>query len=269
MPLGRPVLLSALALLAGVLAAGSTAAADLPEIKARGVLRVLRVESGPRDEFFSLEAAGPPGFDHEVLEGFCRLHKVRLEAISLSGWDALIPNLLQGKGDLIAGRFTATDGRRKLIAFTSEVFPSRNVVLTRKPHAPVLTLEALRAQRVGTIKGTSMAEAVAVAGVPADRVVDSILPGGLPAALRAAEVTAVVLGVESAIAATREDPRIELGMFLGAPASLAYGVRKEDLALLRALNDYIDNLRRTPTWSRLVVKYFGASSLEILHKARQ
>jgi len=34
-------------------------------------------------------------------------------------------------------------------------------------------------------------------------------------------------------------------------------VRKDDAALLQALNEYIDNVRRTTTWSRLVVEYFG------------
>jgi hypothetical protein len=78
----------------------------------------------------------------------------------------------------------------------------------------------------------------------------------------------VVLGVESAIAAQRQDPAMELGTFVGPPRSLAYGVRKQDAALLQALNEYIDNVRRTPTWSRLVVEYFGASAPDILRKVR-
>jgi len=38
---------------------------------------------------------------------------------------------------------------------------------------------------------------------------------------------------------------------------------------LAALNEYIANLRRTPTWSRLVVRYFGADAIEVLKKARE
>jgi len=112
-----------------------------------------------------------------------------------------------------------------------------------------------------------MAEAVR-AVVPASNVDDSFPPGGLPGALAAGKVSAVVLGIESAIAAQRLDPEMELGAFVGPPRSLAYGVRKQDAALLQALNEYIDNVRRTPTWSRLVVEYFGNASPEILRKAR-
>jgi hypothetical protein len=37
---------------------------------------------------------------------------------------------------------------------------------------------------------------------------------------------------------------------------------------LKALDEYIENLRRTPTWSRLVVKYFGERAPDVLKKAR-
>jgi peptidoglycan lytic transglycosylase F len=247
------------------------AGADLAQVKQRGVLRVLRMDVRSDDEFFppAREGAAGPGFDREVLDGFASLQRVRVEPVSVTSWDALIPALLEGRGDVIAGRFTMTEARQKQVAFTAEVFPTRNVVLTRQPAKAVTTLAELRAERVGTIRGTSMAEAVAAAGVPRENVVDTITTGRLPEALKARTVSAVVLGVENAITAQREDPAMQLGLFLGPPRSLAYAVRKGDGALLAALNDYIENLRRTPTWSRLVVKYFGESAPEILRKARQ
>jgi membrane-bound lytic murein transglycosylase F len=259
--------MKALTLAVALAAAAPLTAADLADVKASGTLRVIVMPLSATDEFFPIPAGARPGFDRAVLDGFAGLHRIKLEVVPVPGWDNLIPALLQGRGDLIAGRFTVTDTRLKQIAFTSEVFPSRNVVLTRKPHAPVATVEALRDEKVGTIKGSSMAEAVR-AVVPAANVDDSFPPGGLPAALVARKISAVVLGIESAIAAQRHDPEIELGAFVGPPRSLAYGVRKQDAALLQALNDYVDNVRRTTTWSRLVVEYFGDAAPEILRKAR-
>lgn len=249
-------------------AAGPARAADLAEIKGRGVLRVLAM--GPRgpDEFLPVNPEPRPGFDREVLEGFASLQRVKLEVIRVAGWDALIPELRAGKGDVIAGRFTVTESRKRSIAFTSEVFPTRTVVLTRRPHRVVRSIEELRTEKVGTVKGTSLAEAVAAAGVPKANVDESIPSGTLPDALKAGQVTAVVLGVENAISARGSDPALQLGMFLGPPGSLAYGVRKGDAELLKALDAYIENLRRTPTWNRLVVKYFGDAAPEVLKKAR-
>jgi ABC-type amino acid transport substrate-binding protein len=251
-----------------VLAPAGAPAADFPEIQKRGTLRVLVMLDQRRPEFFTLDHK-TPGFDHEVLQQFAQLHHVFLEPVPVASWDSLIPSLLAGKGDLIAGRFTVTESRKKLVDFTVEVFPTRNVVLTRQPHRVVQTLEELRAEKVGTIKGTSMAEAIAAAGVPPARVDDAIPTGGFAEALKAGRITAAVWGVESAIATQREDPAIRIGMFLGPPSSLAYAVRKDEDALRHALDDFISNLRRTPTWNRLVVDYFGAAALDVLKKARE
>lgn len=100
---------------------------------------------------------------------------------------------------------------------------------------------------------------------PAD---DGIEPGGYADALRSGRIAAAVWGIESAIPAQRQDPEIQLGMFLGPPGTLAYGVRRGDRQLLAALDEFIQNTRRTPAWGRAVVKYFGDTAPEILRKAR-
>lgn len=255
---------------------GAPAQADsLAAIQKRGSLRVLVVAMSGPDVFFPVNPAGEPGFDREVLDGFAALHRVRLQVVPVPSWDVLIPRLQRGDGDLIAGRVTVTESRRQLINFTSGVFPTRAVVVTRKPHPVVATLGQLRTERVGTVRGTSLAEAVAAAGVPGANVDDSVgLDSGLlplvslPAALKEGRITAAVMGVESAIIAQQRDPQLQLGMFLGPPGTMAYGVRKQDADLLAALNEYVDNLRRTPTWNRLVVKYFGQAALDVLNTAR-
>jgi ABC-type amino acid transport substrate-binding protein len=78
-----------------------------------------------------------------------------------------------------------------------------------------------------------------------------------------------VWAVEGAILARRKDAQLQLGVFLGPPQSLAYGVGKGQHRLLAALNDHIRLVKQTGTWNRLVVKYFGASAPEILAKARR
>jgi membrane-bound lytic murein transglycosylase F len=254
----------ALLVLAAQLAAAPGFAADLPEIEARGTLRVLAVRGS--EQFFALGEGARPGFDREILEGFARLRKLRVEPVVVSSWDGLLPALVEGRGDLAAGGVTVTEARRRAVDFSTEVFPSRLVVLTRKPRPPVETLAGLRAEKVGTIRGTSLAEALTGLSLPS--VDDGIRSGGLPEALRTGRVTAVVMGVEDAIAAQQRDPAVQLGLFIGPRASLAFAVRRTDRRLLQALDDYLVNLRRTPTWNRLVVRYFGEAAVEILRKAQ-
>jgi ABC-type amino acid transport substrate-binding protein len=258
--------LSALLVLAAVLLAGSARAFDLPEIRKRGTLRVLAVVSRDEEYFVSQKPGMPPGFDLEVIEGFAKLHGLKVEVVRVSRWDALIPSLSRESGDLIAGGFTDTDSRRAQIDFTTEVFPTRSVVMTRRPDAVIKNVEELKTRRVGTIKGTSMEEELAAAGIT--DVDSSIAAGGLPLALKTGRIEAAADGLEAALTARAKDPDLQCGVFLGPPSSLAYGVRKNDRELRDELNKYIANMRRTSTWSRLVVKYFGEASLDILKQAR-
>ena len=236
----------------------SGGASDLAEIKQRGKLRVLVVDGSP--QFFSLTGDGAPGFDREILDGFARLQRIEVEVVRVASWSALIPALLDKKGDLAAGGVTATEGRRKLVDFSAEVFPTRMVVITRKPHPRVETLEQLRSARVGSVKGTSMQEALLAAKVPPANIDDSFPSAGT--------ITACLEGVEDAILAQRKDPEIETGLYLGPKQSLAFAARRDQPELLAALNDYLDKLRKTGAWSRLVVKYFGEGALEVLRKAQ-
>ncbi|HET7294310.1 MAG TPA: ABC transporter substrate-binding protein [Vicinamibacteria bacterium] len=240
---------------------------DLAELQQRGTLKVLAVVIEEEPAFLSLKPGTPPGFDHEILEGFAKLQRFKVEIVPVQGYDALIPALLKGKGDVIAGGFTATDVRRKQVNFTEEVFPTRNVIYTRKPGKVIKAVGELKGEKVGTYKGTSMAEDLAAAGVT--NVDDGIELGAFPAALKSGRITAAVDGVEAALVARLKDPDLQIGAFIGEADSLAYAVRKEDAKLFEALNGYVANLRKTQTWSRLVVKYFGDAAPEILKKARE
>jgi polar amino acid transport system substrate-binding protein len=256
----RPALAALLAL-----ALAAPAAADLPEAKARGKLQVLFVPGSP--EFADLEKR--TGFDMEILEGFGRLHRLEVTWVPVKSWDLLLPTLNAGEGDLAAGGITITPVREKVVRFTAEVFPSRHLMVSRKPHRIVQTVEELREEQVGTIRGTSMAEMVALAHVPSANIVDTFASGTLPAALREGKITAAVLGLEDALVAQRADPALQLGGFVGPRQGLGYALRKGDAASLAALDEYITNLRRTPSWNRLVVKYFGDLALEILRNVQK
>lgn len=252
--------------LAALLAATRLSAVDLPEMQKQGALRVLVVIDVPRPEFFTLDEK-MPGFDRELLEGFARARKLKLEVVSLPSFEDLIPALLAQKGDVIAGGYRDSETRRKQIAFTDEVFPNRFVIVTLKPHRVVRTVAELRKERVGTSKGTATAEALLAAGVPAANIDDEIPLGAYVEALHAGRISAAAWSVERALPAQRKDPAIQLGMYLGKAGSLAYGLRKEDTQLLAALNAHIGVLRKGGGWSPLVVKYFGQNALQVLQQA--
>jgi ABC-type amino acid transport substrate-binding protein len=242
------------------------AGADLPEIEKRGTLRVL-VSADEAPEAFSFDASGPPGFDRELLEGFARLHRVRLDPVVVKRFADIIPRLKAGDGDLISG-IIATEARRREIDFTDEVLPARLVIVTRDPRPPLTSVEALPAETVGVIPGNAWAKAVAEAGVPPAKTVSFADVPSLLQGLGGGSVTATVMSVVDFTMAKRRDPALRAGAFVGAPGSGAWGVRPSDTALRAALDAYLSGARRSGSWNRLVIRYYGQDALDVLGRAR-
>jgi membrane-bound lytic murein transglycosylase F len=237
--------------------------ADLSDVRKRKsqALRVLVVDGAP--EFFSWDVKSP-GLEGEILYKFCQLQRLTgYEIVRQPSAAAAIAALLRGEGDVAAGGLMASPGEGRL-EFSAEVLPSRSVIVTRKPAVPVRTLDQLRSEKVGTVSGS--AERVATAGLAV--VEDSLGPVGLLSALKAGRLSAGVLGIERAIPARASDPDLQLGIYVGPKISIAFALRKDDPQLRLALNEYITNVRRSATWNRLVLKYFGDSASEILKATR-
>jgi len=241
------------------------AAPELPELSARGTLRAL-VSADENPSLFNFTQTGEPGFERELLSSFARLHKLQLEPVKVETFADMIPELQRGTGDLIAG-IVDTAERRTSVDFTVAVLPSRQLVVTRKPTPAVANVAQLLEQRVGTIRGTTWWSAAVAAGYPAAKLLAFPREDVLFEALRTGKVSAIVTSVTDLTLALRADRDLRPGVMLGEPQSAAWAVRKDDSKLRQALDEYLANVRRTATWSRLVVKYFGEDALAVLGKA--
>ena len=247
-----------------VLAATPGRAADLAEIKTKGILRVLAGE-GEQPEMFSFRSGGEPGFERELVEGFARLNKVKIEIHAVKRWEDRIPQLVKNEGDLVIG-LVETPARREQIAFTSEVMPARHVAVTHKPKAAVATLEQFRGEKVGVVKATSWAQAAYDAGIAPAKAESFATTDEMLEALKAKRIDATVMSLSDVTLAMRRYPGLQAGVTLGEPASAGWGLRKEDKQLKVALDEYLVNVRKSATWSRLIVKYFGEQALKALGK---
>ena len=252
------VLLSAV-----ILIALPASAVDLPEIQARGSLRVIAAE-GEQPEMFDFDGdPAKPGLEREMLEGFARLKRLKLEVVPVKAFSDRIPALLRGDGDVIVG-LVDTAERRKLIDFTAEVLPVRHLVVTHKPAAPVKTVEEFRKRRAGTIRGTTWSRETQAAGVPEDQV--QYFPDTEPMlqALAAGRIDAAVMTISGYPLPVSRPTGLESGVFLGESSRAAWGVRKQDVKLRAEIDAYIDNLRSGASWNRLILTYFGEKALTVL-----
>jgi ABC-type amino acid transport substrate-binding protein len=251
------------ATLAGIalLAAGPAAAAEpgLPT-----TLRVL-VAAQEQPEMYSFAASGPGGIERDLVEGFCRLHGMKLETIAVQQFEQIIPMLQRGEGDMIAG-IVDTPERRDKVAFTSEIFPVRHLAVTFKPRGPV-GVEELRTLRVGVVPGTSWEKAVVEAGVPEARRVTFPTSNELLAALRSGKIDAMTMGVIDFALAQKRTPELVAGAFLGATTGAGFAVRKEDSRLLGAFDAYLQDSRQGR--QALMLRYLSQDALGLIARARR
>jgi len=139
-----------------------------------------------------------------------------------------------------------------------------NVAVSLTPRARVATLAQLRSLRVGVVKGTNPADTALEVGVAPAALVGFATRDELVDGLQRGEVLAAILPVSELAVAAKRVAGLRAGITVGPPGKVAWAVRKEDRALRDALDQYIRNVRRGPTWSRLIVKYFGDQALSVL-----
>lgn len=257
---------------AGTLLLAVPAAADLAEIKRAGVLRVVAVEGNTpipgKSPFLAVEKGVASGFDAELLAGFTRAQGLKLSVTVLQSWERLVPSVLEGQADVAAGNVTSSDQRRKLIDFTIETLPTRVLLVSYPPAAPILSLAQLGAEKVGVAKGTSPHEVVLAAGISRANLDDSQLPGQLFEALRSGRVRVAAMELMAATEAQRRDPKVQLGLLLGSTGSLGFGVSKDAPRLLEALNAHISGLKSSPNWYRMLIANFGPSAPSVLGRIK-
>lgn len=247
-------------------------ALDLTAILKTGKLRVLAVIEEGAPEFIGLGApsaknAAATGFDHEILSSFAKTQSLDLVYVPVPRWNLLMPALIEERGDVIAGRFSETPARRAKIDFTDEVFPTRAVVVNRKPNPPISSMEQLKLHKLGAVAGTSLFDQLVAAGIPASTITP-VDVDNVRAAFDSGRVTAVLWSIEGFPSLQRKDSSFQSGLLVGPSASLAYGVRKDCPRLKAALDDHIRLVRQTGMWNRWVVRYFGDEAGRILKQAR-
>jgi ABC-type amino acid transport substrate-binding protein len=230
------------------------------------VLRVIAA-ADEAPETFSFAGGENPGLDRELAEGFARLHGLRLEPVKAKSYADRIPGLTRGEGDIIVAIFD-TEDRRKLVDFTVEIMPTHNVAVTLGSRPAVGSIGELKALRVGAVRGTKPADETLEAGVPASAL--QLFPAldEMMQALKAGTIDAMVVPVSELAAASRGAKGLVAGTTVGPTGKVAWAVRKQDAALRAALDDYLTNIRKSPSWSRLIVKYFGDQALQVLGRTK-
>jgi membrane-bound lytic murein transglycosylase MltF len=236
-------------------AAGQPAFGDLPEIRARGSLRVL-VPYGLTT--FYLHAGEVRGVEYDAMtelerrlnEGKQATRKSRLRVVFIpTPFDRLLPDLMSGKGDVAASLLTVTEERKAIVDFSRPYMKDvASVVVSRTGSPPVnstrdlagrvlhvpggsSTLSSLRELSAAMVaQGLEPVEVVEVPGVNWEDVLQMVGSGML-------DHTVTDDRLANLWARALPSLRVDAGARIREGADLAWAVRKESPKLRAALDD--------------------------------
>ena len=74
----------------------------------------------------------PSRLHRDLVRRFAEQHYLDVDWVQVDDWDALVPALLAGKGDLVAADVVVTDLRKEMLAFTVPTRRTRELIVVRK-----------------------------------------------------------------------------------------------------------------------------------------
>lgn len=192
------------------------------------------------------------GFEVELADALAAKLGVHARMVQ-NQWDQLIPALNRGNFDILLNGLEITPEHQQQVSMSRPYFVYAQQIVTRSDTAGLAHLDDLKGQRVGVLSA-SMAQRLVerLGGVDL-----RIYPGNVESFrdLKARRIDAAVLDLPIAIFYARPDPLLRLA---GSPFAQGYygiGVRKQDTALLSALNRAIVALNEDHSLERIYSKY--------------
>src|SRR5262249_28250776 len=152
-------------------------------------------------------------------------------------WDQLPPALQRGNFDIILNGLELTPENQQRISMSRPYFVYAQQIITRKDTTGLTSLESLKGRSVGVLSSTVAQRLVEKMGGADLR----IFPGNVECFrdLKARRIDAVVLDLPIALFYAKSDDTLYFSGPPFAPGYYAIGVRREDPALLAALNQAI------------------------------
>jgi membrane-bound lytic murein transglycosylase F len=232
-------------------------AADLDEIKKRGVLRVLTRNSSST---FFIYRGEQLGFDYELADGFAKSLGVRLEIIVPPSREALLEYLEQGRGDLVAAGMTRTAERQEKFAFSAPYQFVNELLIVPAKDKTTKALADLKGKKIAVRKSSSYYQTLAafqgqlgfqIELLPEDLETEDVLARVGDGKLAATVADSNIVQIELTY-----DDRIRSVGPIGDLKEIAWVMRKDQPNLNAAADAYLKALYKSTVYNMTVAKYF-------------
>lgn len=229
---------------------------------------IAQIRFGVEPAYPPFESKGPDGrisgFDIDLGEAVCAQVKAKCVWVEAE-FDSIVPALRAKKFDAILSAFGVTEDRAKQVAFTSPLWISRTGLIVKQGSPLQAQASSLKGKRVGVPAGTTYEKFAMAHWKPAGvEIVAYKAPPDIYPDLASGRIDASLADMVESRAAFLKREQGKGFTFAPGSADLqkmdsptAIGVRKEDKALLEALNKAIAEVKANGTYKRLEDKWIG------------
>ena len=250
------------AVLLMLLATGTTTAATLAEIQAKGVMTVATEDDYKPFEF--IVDGKPMGLDHELLDLFRKQAGFKV-AQQIIPWSGLLPGVTTGKFDAAVTAVVVTAERARSLDFTMPIAEATQYYAARADDGSIKTVADLNGKTVGVQAGggsfaalDNLRKLLAASGGSLGRVVQYRSVPDAYQDLANGRIDYVVNGVVNLTSLVSEQPqRFKIGTAVGVPTYAAWAVAKGNTSLLTQLNGFMAKVRADGSLYALQQKWLG------------
>jgi ABC-type amino acid transport substrate-binding protein len=198
------------------------------------------------------------GFDVDLMQRFAASLGVSLEIrpVQEPRYSALIPELIDGHGDLIASSFTITDTRAQTVSFSRPYFHAFPVVIA-PADSDIQSFEDLRMKVGAVAAGSSHLETMRRLGVPEGQIrqVDFTIEAYTDVLEEKSDF--MVTDSTSALRFLAAEPKLKIVLQLPQGQDFGIAVRKDDDELRGELDRFLEGMERSGDLARLKREHFG------------
>lgn len=244
---------------------------DLKKIKERGTLIAI-VDNSSTGYF--LYKGQPMGYEYDLLSLYAKHIGVDLKVKLTSSIDEAFEMLNKGVGDVIAYSLTVTKERKKYVSFTDNHYTTRQVLVQRLPKnwrkmtrddinkSLIRNQVDLIGKEIHVRKSSSYVERLKNLSqeIGGDVIVieeeDSAETEELIKRVAQGEFEYTVADESVAMVNASYFTNIDVKTPISFPQQIAWAVRKNSPELLKSLNNWMQQIKRQPTFNVIYNKYF-------------
>jgi polar amino acid transport system substrate-binding protein len=201
----------------------------------------------------------PDGFDVAVINWIAKEKKFKVKHQPMD-WDGIIPSLNAKKIDFIASGMSITEARKKEVNFSNPYWIIKQVLVAKKDSDLTPDSAMAEGKKIGVQRGTTEAKwieenLIKQGGKKFELVYYDSAPLAVEDVVNGRIAAAAMDDAPAQDAVNKNKPVKIIGSFGMPEEEFGYAVRKEDVELLKTLNDGLKQIMASPVWEELKAKY--------------